>query len=347
MFYLTYRPKTIAELDNEAARKTINNVLSSDTLPHAYAFIGQKGMGKTSTARIFAKAVNCLENKFAGKGTSIEPCNTCYNCVSIDTGYSPDVIEQDAASNRGIDEIRNLIRESAFAPMTCRYRVFIIDEAHMITTEAFNALLKTLEEPPPSVMFILATTNEEKIPKTIASRCFRINFGRAQKKDIVNMLQRIVKAEKQTVDEQVLNIIADTSDYSFRDATKMLEELIIQGKTTPAEAQAYLGVRSKHTFFEVVDKKDLAEALKWIHEFTESGGSIKFFIEDLLKSLQQILLKKSGIAVEDIPDYGFSPRDIALLMKYLNEAYASLKLSPIESIPLEIAIVEFYNVRKK
>lgn len=347
MFYLTYRPKTIAELDNESARKTISNVLASETLPHAYTFIGQKGMGKTSTARIFAKAVNCLENKFAGKGTSVEPCNTCYNCVSIDSGHSPDVIEQDAASNRGIDEIRTLIRESAFAPMTCRYRVFIIDEAHMITPEAFNALLKTLEEPPPSVMFILATTNEEKIPKTIASRCFRINFGRAQKQDIVTMLQRIVKAEKQTIDEQVLGIIADTADYSFRDATRMLEELLIQGKTSVAEAQTYLGVRSKHTFFDVIDKKDLSAALTWVHEFSESGGSTKFLIEDLLKTLQQILLKKSGISVQDLPEYSFSTREVAVLMKLLNEAYGSLKLSPIESIPLEIAIVEFYNVRKK
>ena len=195
MFYLKYRPQTIGELDNTQVREKISNLLKTKDIPHAMLFVGSKGMGKTSTARIAAKAVNCLENLFAGKGTSSEPCNTCSNCTSIDKNSSPDVVEQYAASNRGIEEIRKLIKESSFAPMAGRYRVYIIDEAHMITPDAFNALLKTLEEPPKTVLFILATTNEEKVPTTIISRCVRIPFGQANKADIFHMLDRMIKKE--------------------------------------------------------------------------------------------------------------------------------------------------------
>ncbi|MFW5704019.1 MAG: DNA polymerase III subunit gamma/tau [Patescibacteria group bacterium] len=346
MFYLKYRPHTIAELDNTAVKETISNVLRSPNLPHAYLFIGQKGMGKTSTARIVAKAVNCEKNKYSGVGTSIEPCNTCANCKAIDAGYSPDVIEQDAASNRGIDEIRNLIRESAFAPMTGRFRVFIIDEAHMITNDAFNALLKTLEEPPKQVLFILATTNEEKIPKTIASRAMRINFGKARLTDIVSMLQRIAKGEKINASDELLTFIAERADYSFRDATRMLEEVTMQNKLSVEEARAYLGVTSKNNFLELLaNKSSLHEALPWIQQFTESGGSIKLFLEDLLHMLELQLMHKSGVVQEGVEDVPLSIKEIALLMKLLNEAYASLRNSPIEAVPLEIAVVEFYNMR--
>ena len=159
MFYLKYRPQTIGEIDNTRVKELLRKILESDTLPHAFLFVGQKGTGKTSAARIFAKAINCLNNKFAKKTKSTEPCNECKNCRSIKNSSFTDVLELDAASNRGIEEIKNLIRETAFFPMAGRYRVFIIDEAHMITRDGFNALLKTLEEPPDSAVFILATTN--------------------------------------------------------------------------------------------------------------------------------------------------------------------------------------------
>jgi DNA polymerase-3 subunit gamma/tau len=347
MFYLTYRPKSIAELDNSTVKETLANVLKSANLPHAYLFIGQKGMGKTSTARIFAKAVNCLNNRFADNGDSVEPCNQCANCSAIDMGQSPDVIEQDAASNRGIDEIRNLIKEAAFAPMTTRYRVFIIDEAHMITNDAFNALLKTLEEPPEKVLFILATTNEEKVPRTIVSRCFRVNFGRAKRADIIAMLTRILAVEKKKLPADVLEFIADSSEHSFRDATKMLEELTIQGKITLEDAQKHFGIRSKHSFFQTLETGTVAEALKWLHQFEESGGSSRLFIEDLLRTLQLMLLRKSGVPAEDAPDTKLSVREIAHFMKLLTEAYGTVRNAPIESIPLEIAVVEFYNERKQ
>ena len=357
MFYLKYRPKTIEELDNNKVKEIVKNILSSQTIPHAYLFVGQKGTGKTSTARIFAKAVNCLKNKFpssltpevkerSGKtsGVDIEPCNSCKNCLSIDSSSSPDVTELDAASNRGIEDIRNLIRESNFYPMSNLYRIYIIDEAHMITSDAFNALLKTLEEPPSSVIFILATTNQEKIPKTIASRCFLINFGKATKLEIVSMLNKITKKEKISVDPKLLNLIARHADHSFRDATKILEELIIQQKLTLEEGKKLLGLL-RENFFETLQKRDLKETLAWIEEFNQSGGNFKHLITDLLDELRTALLVKSGIKVEEADDVTLEIKDIVALMKLFTEAYNNLKISPIESLPLEIAVVEFYNSR--
>lgn len=345
MFYLTYRPKTIAELDNTHVRSAITNILQTQNLPHAFLFIGHKGMGKTSTARIFAKAVNCLQNKFNEKGDSVEPCNECSNCLSIDNSSSPDVLEMDAASNRGIEEVKSLIKESVFAPMTGKYRVFIIDEAHMITPDAFNALLKTLEEPPETVIFILATTNEEKVPKTISSRCFRISFGNAKKEDIKHMLKRIVDKEGIKITIGLAELIATYSENSFRDAVKLLEELVIQNKLTVDEAHEYLGIRSKQDLLTIMKTQTIKEALSWVEEFSANGGSIKRTIEDMLEKLREQLLFKNGIKSETV-DLGFSIHEITQLMKLLNEAYGNLRISPIPAIPLEIAIVEFYNLKK-
>src|SRR3989339_93558 len=208
MFYLKYRPKTISELDNTRVRDQLRKILESKDFPHAFLFVGQKGTGKTSAARIFAKAINCLKRE------SIEPCNRCVNCLAIASSSFTDVLEMDAASNRGIEEVKNLIRETAFLPMSGRYRVFIIDEAHMITPDGFNALLKTLEEPSPSTIFILATTNMEKLPKTIISRCVKINFGKGKIEDIVSMLKRISYAEKLEYSEDILKLIAHHSESS-------------------------------------------------------------------------------------------------------------------------------------
>lgn len=343
MFYLTYRPKTVAELDTASVRDTLTNLLQAPRVPHALLFVGQKGMGKTSTARIFAKAINCLQNKFAGKGTSTEPCNACENCKTIDAGHSPDVAEMDAASNRGIEEVRNLIRDAAFSPMICRYRVFIIDEAHMITNDAFNALLKTLEEPPANVVFILATTNEEKVPKTIVSRTFRVNFGKAHLTDIVSMLHRVLKHEKKELPVEMLNFIAASAEHSFRDATKMLEETLIQNLDSLEKLETHFGMRSHTSFLEVLEQRDVKKTLQWIHQFHEAGGNAKLLLEDILKTLQEVLLQKSGVATELPIKSSLKIKEISQLMKLCTEAYSLLRVSPIDTIPLEIAVVEFYN----
>ncbi|MFA9288516.1 MAG: DNA polymerase III subunit gamma/tau [Weeksellaceae bacterium] len=346
MFYLSYRPKTISELDNTQVKSRITHLLKPDNVPHAMLFVGGKGMGKTSTARIIAKAINCLENSFAGKGESIEPCNTCSNCVSIDAGSSPDVIEQDAASNRGIDEVRKLIKESAFAPMTGRYRVYIIDEAHMITNDAFNALLKTLEEPPQSVVFMLATTNEEKVPKTIISRCVRVPFGKAKPSDIEGMVTRIATHEKLEISAELKKFISENSDNSFRDAAKLLEELITQEALDVTKAQQLIGQHGKQNFLEVLKAGELSKSMEWIQSYVEHGGNIKLLIESLLHTLHEQLLLKSKVTGVETVDLGLSLREITQLMKALQEAYDLLRISPIESLPLEIAIVEFYNDKK-
>jgi len=347
MLYLKYRPKTIEELDNSEVKNKIKNILEKDNLPHALLFIGKKGTGKTSVARILAKSVNCLNNKFAKKNNYFEPCNQCKNCLLIDKSSFPDVFEIDAASNRGIEEIKNIIHQTTFLPMAGRFRVFIIDEAHMITNEGFNALLKTLEEPPKTAIFILATTNPEKIPQTIASRCFQINFGKAKNKDIISMLKRILEKEKLSFNEEVLKLIADHSESSFRDATKILQEVITQNLKTKEEIEIFFGIRGKENFLTILEKKDPKITFSFINRFAVEGGNFKNLIEDLLENLRLCLLQKKGVVVDLDYQTSLSTKEIALLIKILMEAYQNLKITPIESLPLEIALAEFYERTKE
>lgn len=324
MYYLKYRPQSIEELDNTGVKEKLQALFKSKEIPHAFLFVGQKGMGKTSVARIIAKKLN-EKNK-------------------IDPLKSPDVIEMDAASNRGVDDIKSLIKEASFVPVASDYRVFIIDEAHMITNEGFNALLKTLEEPPKTAIFILATTNEEKLPKTIISRCYRMAFGKAKHEDVVNMLKRIVKKEKLSVEQEVLDLIALSCDLSFRDGAKLLEELVAQNKLTLSAAQEYLGLtKDYNNFLKILKDKQLKDALLWIDNFVKDGGSIKVLLEELMNELRFNLLANNEIKVEKTPEIFFSNKQIIQLLKLFNNAYVMLNSSPIESIPIEIAVVEFYN----
>ncbi|MCL4364205.1 DNA polymerase III subunit gamma/tau [Patescibacteria group bacterium] len=337
MFYLKYRPKTISELDNSRVRDQIKKILESKDLPHAFLFVGQKGTGKTSTARIFAKAINCLSKK------GVEPCNHCKNCLAIASSTFTDVVEMDAASNRGIEEVKKLIQETSFLPMAGNYRVFIIDEAHMITSDGFNALLKTLEEPPETAIFILATTNQEKLPKTIISRCLKINFGKGNKQDIIAMLKRIGLQEKLGYETAFYSLIANHSDYSFRDAAKILEEVSMQKIKTVAELEAFLGIRGKNNLLQIIEKKDAKQTLLWVEEFSGNGGNFKNLIEDVLDELRVQLLMKKGVSKDDEKAINLTAGEIGRLIKLLMEAYQLLRSSPIESLPLEIALIEFYN----
>ncbi len=345
MFYLKYRPHTIAEIDNETPRDVIFSLLKAKQLPHAFLFIGNKGTGKTSTARIFAKSINCLNNAYTGKGTSIEPCNTCAHCKAIDRSTFPDVNEMDAASNRGINEIKELIRESSLLPLSGKYRVYIIDEAHMITGDGFNALLKTLEEPPETVIFILATTNLEKVPKTIVSRCVLVQFGSAKKTEIVHMLKRIALAEKITVDEKVFELIADHSDLSFRDAAKLFEELVLSKKTDLASASLIIGIHSKDLLYKAIKTRNVPSSLEWVNKYSKTSGSFKTLLEELLMDLQNHLLFLNKIPGTNTL-LSFSLKETVLLMKLINEAYGQLRNSPIQSIPLEVALIEYYDTMK-
>ena len=345
MYYLKYRPHTVADLDHLAPAETIRTILKSKTLPHAFLFIGQKGTGKTSTARIFAKAVNCQSNVFAGKGSSIEPCNMCSSCKAIDKSSFSDVTEMDAASNRGINEVKELIRETSLMPMAGKYRVYIIDEAHMITSDGFNALLKTLEEPPETVIFILATTNPEKVPKTIVSRCVLVQFGHAKIEEIVHMLKRIKIGEKLDISDEALEVIAHHCDFSFRDGAKILEEIALSGKMDIQSIITKIGIRSKVVLYDSLKKKDVTGILSWIKEFGESGGSSTLLMEELLSDLQNHLLSLHKVSGA-ISSLSYSLKETIVLMKRINEAYGLIKLSPYPNIPLQVALLEYCDKMK-
>jgi len=226
-FYLRYRPQTLADLDSADVRESLLKIFSAKSYPHAFLFSGPKGTGKTSAARIVAKILNCESASKKERGPKlIEPCNKCAMCTSITNGSNIDVLELDAASHRGIDDIRILREAVKLSPAKAKFKVYIIDEAHMLTPEASNALLKTLEEPPGHVVFMLATTNPEKLIGTIRSRTTNINFKKAGKEEIIGRLTKIAKTEKIKADAEALKKIAERSGGSFRDAVKILEQLV-------------------------------------------------------------------------------------------------------------------------
>lgn len=351
MFYLKYRPQTIEEIDNEEIRKKVAFILATKNIPHAFLFAGPKGVGKTSTARIIAKAINCQNNLFAKKSSSVEPCNRCQNCLSITAGNAIDVFELDAASHRKIDDIRDLIDKVKFAPLTSRFKVYIIDEVHMLTIESFNALLKTIEEPPQSTIFILATTEINKLPKTIVSRCITLNFGKAKKTEILRMLKRITQREKIPIEEKTLPLIATYGDNSFRDAAKLLEEMVMnipdkKHLLSSSDLKKILGFKDENVhFLKIIEKKDLSQGLQLIEDYAQKGGDFKTLIEYLLDKLHLLLLRKNQLETDLEEDYNFSLKEIAQLIKLLQEAYNNLKYSPIESLPLEIAVVEYLSLK--
>jgi DNA polymerase III subunit gamma/tau len=338
VFYLKYRPKKISELDSKTLAERLEGVLKGklpDKIPHAFLFTGPKGLGKTSTARIVAKAINCTNRK----ADEFEPCNKCDSCKSIDSGASLDVLEIDGASNRGIDEIRDLREKIRLAPVNSKKKIYIIDEVHMLTTEAFNALLKTLEEPPLHAQFILCTTESQKIPETISSRCFNIRFVRATDDDLVHSFNRIVKGEGIKADKEALIQVAKMSDGSFRDGAKILEEISMGVTEITPET-----IEKKYSFASVtkrisdlilaLEEKDAKKGIKIVSELSKEKADFKLFTEQLINTLHENLLAQIESGSKEVN----KTRD---LITMLVKSHTSIKYAVLPQLPLELTIVEW------
>lgn len=288
--YLKYRPKTIDELDLSFVRKTLTDLVKANNVGHAYLLTGPRGAGKTSTARVLARVVNCEKN-----GDKLgEPCNKCSACKSILDGSAMDVIEIDAASNRGIDDIRELKEKIRLAPASLPKKVYIIDEVHMLTTEAFNALLKTLEEPPSHSLFILCTTELHKVPETIVSRCARIQFTKATVEEMKRSFKRVIEGEEKKVSEEAVEYLAKMVDGSFRDGVKILD--LVLGNSDTAELsdieQAVSG-SSGYKVEELIDTlcmKDGEASLAKLAEAIAQGIDLNFLLVSIMRGLRDKLL---------------------------------------------------------
>jgi DNA polymerase-3 subunit gamma/tau len=349
VFYRKWRPQTLADVvGQEHITKTLLNALESGRVAHAYLFCGPRGTGKTSTGRILAKAVNCQKN---GKG---EPCNTCSLCQATTNGSALDVIEIDAASNRGIDDIRELRERVKFAPNSARYKVYIIDEVHMLTTDACNALLKTLEEPPPHAIFVLATTEPHKLLPTILSRCQRFDFRRLSHSAVVLKLSLICQQEGITIEPQALKLVARSVSGSLRDAENLLQQLVAYygRQIDVSQVQDMLGVTTDSRVKELVGHiaaRDVAAGLDTINSLVADGLDLMQFNRGLVEYLRNMLLAKSGaeasvdLASDDLAEVKqladrMAVDDVVRTLKLFGQI--DLRSRDYSSLPLELALVE-------
>lgn len=363
MFYRKYRPKNFNEVvGQEIVIRILKNMIKRGEILHGYLFAGERGTGKTTVARIFAKTINCL-NPQEG-----EACEKCQICKLWDEGKFLDIVEIDAASHRKIDDVRSLQEHIGFKPLQGKYKVFIIDEAHMLTEEAFNALLKTLEEPPKHAIFILATTEPSKIPPTILSRLQRLDFKRISLPQIVEKLKRILENEKIGYEEEALYLIAEEAEGSLRDAETLLEKVVISLNPEPKITQDYvaefLGQISTNKVLNFLDnlldkKTDLA--LEFLHDIYKNGYEISSFLKSLIKILKEIIFIKVNknfvkhLSSERSPEITEKMSELAAkadletfkkLLRFLFEADSLLKKEPPHPLlPLEIAVIEFVSLR--
>jgi len=333
---LKYRPQKIKELDLRAVRESLEKIFKSGKIPSAFLFSGPKGIGKTSAARIVAKAVNCQ------KPDGFEPCNECPSCISVNTGTNLDVLEIDAASNRGIDDIRELREKIRLAPSSAKFKVYIIDEVHMLTNEAFNALLKTLEEPPSHALFVLCTTDPKKIPETVVSRCTRIDFKKATGQEIVEKLKYISQKEGFSFSDNDLKKIAQAAEGSFRDAIKILEQAAI---SSVDEVIGTLGEFQPRDLLSLIAGKQIKQAILWVNKAVEQGANLRILIEEILMLLRQNLLAKFGVEQEGIESKeaieGLSEKDLKFLIELFSKAAFDLKNAVVPQLPLEMAVIEW------
>ncbi len=349
VFYRKWRPQTLAEVvGQEPVTQTLRNALNSNRVSHAYLFCGPRGTGKTSTGRILAKAVNCLTS---GKG---EPCNTCSMCQAITEGRALDVIEIDAASNTGVDDIRSLREKVNYAPGQAHYKVYIIDEVHMLSTSAANALLKTLEEPPQQVIFILATTEVHRVLPTILSRCQRFDFRRLSQADVVSKLSRICGAEGIHLEPEALRLIARSTSGSLRDAENLLEQLTTYYGSEIAlhQVQTLLGItgdwRARELVKHIIDN-DVSTGIATINGVNNDGLDLRQFNREVVEYLRGLLLLKTS--TEEAID--LTPEDTAELKGLATRASLPQILRAVKlfgevelgfdnysPLPLELALVD-------
>lgn len=356
VIYRKYRPQAFSEvIGQDHVVKTLISAIKNNKIAHAYLFAGPRGTGKTTVARILAKAVNCLDD------SSYEPCNKCESCVEIMNNRALDLIEIDAASNRGIEEVRELKERIRFVPTRGKYKVFVIDEAHQLTKEAFNALLKTLEEPPAHAIFILATTEPHKMLPTILSRVQRFDFKKLSLPEIVKKLELIAGKEGVKISEKALRIIALNSEGYMRDAESMLGQMIAfceDREISVEDIENILGIVDINLAIKFIDslaKKNSSEALVFIDKFVNQGYDLVQFTESLINYSRKLMLLKVGkdlsklfkeeLSAEQMNTAlkqaeEFSLEETSKMIEVFTEALYQMKHSSFPQINLELAIVE-------
>ena len=349
--YRRWRPESFADLvGQEHISRTLSRAVTSGQTSHAYLFTGPRGTGKTSTAKILARALNCAE------GPTLTPCGVCDSCRSISDGSSMDVFEIDAASNRGIDEIRDLRESVKFAPTEGHYKIYIIDEVHMLTTEAFNALLKTLEEPPERVIFILATTEPHKVPATIQSRCQRYDFHRITVTEIRDRLIYVCKESDIAAEEDALGIIAAQADGGMRDALSILDQCmaLAEGTLTAERVQEALGLVGRAWIRRMAGEiaaRDAAALIAQLSELLQSGRELKQVLAELAQHFRRLMIAGVGGAVSaaelcagDAEELRmdaaqFTQAEIMTILRRLNETMQELRTSPQPRIAVETLLI--------
>lgn len=337
--YLKYRPQIIEEIDIAQVRQQLKDIVKSANIPHAFLFAGPRGAGKTSAARILAKAVNCEKPTKDG-----EPCNKCDQCVSITRGRSLDIIEIDAASNRGVEDIRALREAVRLSPAGAKKKVYIIDEAHMLTTEASNALLKTLEEPPEHAIFILATTVPEKLLDTIRSRCTLLTFHKAVVPETVRALSRAVAGEKMKVEKGVLEEIAKSVDGSFREAHKILEQLSFgKEKITIEDVKKLvaLGEVKPSMLLELLAKKDTKGALEEVDAIVAKGVNLRVYTSEVVGVLRRMLLTRLGVEGEVGENLELNNEELREMIELFSRVLLALPTAVIPQLPLELVAIQW------